>query len=78
MLHVSLSAGLAPEVYADFNSMWQSGLGNALLALPQHNADKGLQASNGERLSEIASEGEDTCAQQACFQKTTSKKRTKW
>ena len=60
MLHVSRLAGLAPEVYADFDSMPQRGIGNVLLPLPQHDADKNLQASNGERLSETASKGEDT------------------
>lgn len=40
MLHVSLSAGLAPEVYVDFDSMPQSGIGDVLLPLPQHDADK--------------------------------------
>ena len=60
MLHVSRLAGLAPEVYADFDSMPQRGIGDAFLPLPQHDAVQGSQASNGERLSEIASKGEVT------------------
>lgn len=40
MLHVSRLAGLASEVYVDFDFMPQIGIGNVILPLPQHDADK--------------------------------------